>query len=458
MSDNHTIFKAVNYIFKTYQTEISMSKKVKIMLPALGEGIIEATLMQWLKKVGDTIILDEPIAEIATDKVDTEVLSPAEGVIERFFFSEGEIPKVGDLIAVISASDSANIPEHLLLTEGGVSLVESKAEIKSAPVPTTSIELDPMNEINHSEIKWISPLVKSIMKTEGISVEELEKVHGSGKNGRVTRDDILSYVETQKVEKTSTLVQKSETSIPQPIISTESTLNTIIPMSRLRTIIADRMVQSVQTSPHVTSFVEADVTNMVLWRNKNKAAFEKQYGQKLTFTPLFMEAVTNAIKQFPNINASVGQNEVIVHHEINIGMATALPSGDLIVPVIKNAEEKNLLGLAKTVNDLAARARSSQLKPDEIRGGTFTVTNVGTFNNIAGTPIINQPEVAILALGAIKKRPAVIETPQGDTIGIRHQIILSLSYDHRVVDGSLGGMFLAKIGELLENFDINRSL
>ncbi|MDD2565110.1 MAG: dihydrolipoamide acetyltransferase family protein [Salinivirgaceae bacterium] len=438
-----------------------MTKKVKIVLPALGEGIIEATLMQWLKKVGDTINLDEPIAEIATDKVDTEVLSPAEGVVERFFFTEGEIPKVGDLIAVMSVADHVDIPAHLLLTDDSGNAKPSKKNIAGDKMPMLESEKESQHTIPAPSGRqaWISPLVKSIMKNEGISADELVNIVGTGQDSRVTRDDILAYLDKRITSPTSVSTpaptQKAE---PTTSYSTDSALHTIIPMSRLRTIIADRMVQSVQTAPHVTSFVEADVTNMVLWRNKNKAAFEKQHGQKLTFTPLFMEAVASAIKQFPNVNASVGKNEVIVHHEVNIGMATALPSGDLIVPVIKNAEEKNLLGLTKTVNDLATRARANKLKPDEIKGGTFTVTNVGSFNNISGTPIINQPEVAILALGAIKKRPAVIETPQGDTIGIRHQIILSLSYDHRVVDGSLGGMFLAKIGEILENFDINRTL
>ena len=438
-----------------------MTKKVKIMLPALGEGIIEATLMQWLKKVGDTINLDEPIAEIATDKVDTEVLSPADGVVERFFFSEGEVPKVGDLIAVMSVADSVDIPAHLLLTETLTNTKSPKKEVENVETPKTesSEESQSTDPLTNGRGAWISPLVKSIMKSENISDNEFSTIHGTGQDGRVTRDDILAFLDKRTTTPTPVLTtapaKKTE---PAPAYSIDSALHTIIPMSRLRNIIADRMVQSVQTSPHVTSFVEADVTNMVLWRNKNKEDFEKQHGQKLTFTPLFLEAVASAIKQFPNINASVGQNEVIVHHEVNIGMATALPSGDLIVPVIKNAEEKNLLGLTKTVNDLATRARANKLKPDEIRGGTFTVTNVGSFNNLAGTPIINQPEVAILALGAIKKRPAVIETPQGDTIGIRHQIILSLSYDHRVVDGSLGGLFLAKIGEILENFDINRTL
>jgi 2-oxoglutarate dehydrogenase E2 component (dihydrolipoamide succinyltransferase) len=435
-----------------------MTKKAKILLPPLGEGIIEATLMQWLKKTGEKIHVDEPIAEIATDKVDTEVLSPLEGTLDRTFFKEGDIPKVGDLIAVLDVADGVQIPPHLLLNEENQSpaVEATKTENKTREQETKMREIITASETTEKQMEiWLSPLVKSIAKEEGISDKELGLIKGTGLSGRITRDDILYFLKNraQNVTETSVVVEKKpETVSPNTILAE------IIPMSRLRTIIAERMVQSVMTSPHVTSFVEADVTNLVQWREKNKAAFEMKYGEKLTFTPLFVEAMVAALKQFPMINVSVGKNEILVHKQMNIGMATALPSGDLIVPVIKNADEKNLLGLTRAVNDMANRARTNQLKPDEIKGGTFTFTNVGTFNNIAGTPIINQPEVAILALGAIKKRPAVIETPQGDTIGIRHQIILSLSYDHRVVDGALGGMFLAKVGEFLEKFDSGRSI
>lgn len=437
-----------------------MTKKVKILLPPLGEGIIEATLIQWLKKVGDKVELDEPIAEIATDKVDTEVLSPAPGILERTFFKENEIPKIGDLIAVLSVEASVDIPSHLLLTPGNTPQTSANHPtlelVKTSTTQTPDIE----NETRQQpENKWISPLVRSIATHEGIDDKELETIKGTGQGGRITRTDMEAYLQQRTNQQPVSQQYLTEVvSAPASSESTFSKLTEVIPMSRMRTIIAERMVQSVTTSPHVTSFVEADVTNIVLWREKNKKSFEQKYGEKLTFTPLFVKAMVEAIKLFPMINVSVGKNEIYVHKQINIGMATALPSGDLIVPVIKNADDKSLLGITRAVNDLANRARKSQLKPEEIKGGTFTFTNVGSFNNITGTPIINQPEVAILAIGAIKKRPAVIETPQGDTIGIRHQTVLSLSYDHRVVDGALGGMFLAKVAEILEKHNPDKTI
>lgn len=437
-----------------------MTKKVKILLPPLGEGIIEATLIQWLKKVGDKVELDEPIAEIATDKVDTEVLSPAPGILERTFFKENEIPKIGDLIAVLSVEASVDIPSHLLLTPDNTPQTSANHPtlelVKTSTTQTPDIE----NETRQQpENKWISPLVRSIATHEGIDDKELETIKGTGQGGRITRTDMEAYLQQRTNQQPVSQQYLTEVvSAPASSESTFSKLTEVIPMSRMRTIIAERMVQSVTTSPHVTSFVEADVTNIVLWREKNKKSFEQKYGEKLTFTPLFVKAMVEAIKLFPMINVSVGKNEIYVHKQINIGMATALPSGDLIVPVIKNADDKSLLGITRAVNDLANRARKSQLKPEEIKGGTFTFTNVGSFNNITGTPIINQPEVAILAIGAIKKRPAVIETPQGDTIGIRHQTVLSLSYDHRVVDGALGGMFLAKVAEILEKHNPDKTI
>ncbi len=436
-------------------------KKVKVVLPTLGEGIIEATLMQWLKKKGDKIEADQPIAEIATDKVDTEVLAPVSGIIDRLLFNEGDMPKVGDLIAVIEVEDSVQVPEYLLLTD------KPGIENQVRPLPENEIKKEEVESSHEESIlvksstkTWLSPLVRSIIKAENITESEFRTIQGTGLSGRVTRDDVMNYLKNRETsQKEISFSKNTVTTDRVASVETFSLENDIvIPMSRMRTIIAERMVQSKAISPHVTSFVEADVTNIVQWRTRIKDSFEKHYNEKITFTPIFVEAIVAALRQYPMINVSVSGKNIILHKKINIGMATALPSGDLIVPVIKDADEKNLIGLTRTVNDLSRRARTNQLKPDEIKGGTFTFTNVGTFNNLTGTPIINQPEVAILAIGAIKKRPAVIETPQGDTIGIRHMVILSLSYDHRVVDGALGGMFLAKVAEILENFDPNKQI
>lgn len=445
--------------------------KVKVILPAMGEGVIEATITQWLKKVGDKVEVDDPVVEIATDKVDSEIPSPVSGVLNRQLFGESDVPKVGDLIAVIETDDVTDVDPSLILTD------EVRTEVsKSKKTVDTSVDLkssSAMPEQEPIEVSldvanvdgdlFLSPLVKSIVAKEKISPDILYKINGSGLNGRITKDDILAYLHNPQSivpEVTEPDLLKDHTanhsskSIAVPTLPGDE----IIEMGRMRKLIADHMVNSKRISPHVTSFVEVDVTSLVNWRNKNKHTFQEKHNEKLTFTPIFIEAVAKTISDYPMINVSVSGNNIIAHKQVNIGMATALPSGNLIVPVIKQANDKSLLGLARSVNDLAQRARANKLKPDEIKGGTFTITNVGTFNNITGTPVINQPEVAILAFGAIKKKPAVIETPEGDTIGIRHIMVLAMSYDHRVVDGSLGGMFLNQVGQYLEKFDSNRTI
>ncbi len=441
----------------------------------MGEGVIEATITQWLKQVGEQVEEDDPIVEIATDKVDTEIPAPVSGKISRQLFNENEVPKVGDLIAVIEAESIEDVDEALILTD------DDEAEpAKATEEKQTDAVKEPSGEQLSSQViaqntnsqssstpeKFLSPLVRSIAKKENISYDQLMQIRGTGLNGRITKDDVIGWLknpESQKNTQTQPQAEVRQTnkqttaqqSAPQiPSLPGDE----ITEMSRMRKLIAEHMVASKQTSPHVTSFVEVDVTNIVNWRTKNKQAFQERHNEKLTYTPIFIEAVLKAIADYPLINVSLSGTKIIHHKQVNIGMATALPSGDLIVPVIKQADEKNLVGLARSVNDLANRARSSQLKPDEIRGGTFTITNVGTFNNITGTPVINQPEVAILALGAIKKKPAVIETPSGDTIGIRQIMIISMAYDHRIVDGALGGMFLNRVGEYLEEFDAERTI
>ncbi|MFO7863502.1 MAG: dihydrolipoamide acetyltransferase family protein [Salinivirgaceae bacterium] len=445
--------------------------KVKVLLPAMGEGVIEATITQWLKQVGDTVEEDDPIVEIATDKVDSEIPSPAAGKLSRQLFSENDVPKVGDLIAVIEAESTEGIDPALILTDEAESAsVPAKEDTRQDDATDAPLEEKYRDEIDKTVAAdepdfFLSPLVRSIAEKEKISQQQLASIKGTGLNGRITKNDILAWINANESKASSTQVQPT----PQPAANTTTQQpktpeahmqllpgDEITEMGRMRKLIADHMVTSKRTSPHVTSFVEVDVTPIVNWRNSHKESFLEKYGEKLTYTPIFIEAVVKAIADFPLINVSVNDTKIIVHKQVNIGMAAALPSGDLIVPVIKQANEKNLLGLARSVNDLANRARNNKLKPDEIKGGTFTVTNVGTFNNITGTPIINQPEVAVLALGAIKKKPAVIETPSGDTIGIRHIMILSMAYDHRVVDGALGGMFLSRVGQYLEEFDEKR--
>ena len=432
----------------------------KVELPKMGESVAEATITTWLKAVGDTIEEDEPIVEIATDKVDSEVPAPCSGILKEILFQEGDVVPVGSVFAVISneVSEEANPVEEVInVTENLENNSKSVEKEILKPIEENTIKSDEI--VFKNSTKFYSPLVKSIAKKESITIDELEKISGTGANERVTKSDMLSFLENRKNTPTNT----ANKSIKQPIINSKPTTSVsgndeIVEMDRMRKMIADHMVNSVHTAPHVTSFVEADVTNLVKWRNKVKKSFEEKEGQKLTFTPIFIEAIAKALRDFPEVNSSIDGDSIIIKSNINIGMATALPSGNLIVPVIKNADQLNLVGLAKNVNDLANRAKNSQLKPDEISGGTYTVSNVGTFGNVMGTPIINQPQSAILALGAIKKKPAVIETESGDLIGIRHLMFLSHSYDHRNIDGALGGRFVRKVADYLENFDINRTI
>lgn len=436
--------------------------KIEILLPAMGEGITEAIITKWLISEGEHIEEDESIAEIATDKVDSEIPSPTDGIIEKILFQEGETPNVGDVIAIIRTEgdeEEGNIETKTLAVE--------LKEIKENSIPEIkNLEQAEFKEV--SSIKsvvddvFLSPLVRNIIAKENITVDELSSIKGSGKDGRITKNDILSYLaeDRKPVETKAKLVSGvKETPKPKQVPSVFIGENDqVIEMDRMRKLIADYMVQSKQTSPHVTSFHEVDVTNIVNWRNKVKDEFLKRENEKLTFTPIFIEAAAKILKELPMINVAVDGYNIIVRKNINIGMATALPNGNLIVPVIKNADQKNLIGLSKSVNDLALRARLNKLLPDEIKGGTFTITNFGTFGNLTGSPIINQPEVAILGLGAIIKKPAVIETPEGDAIAIRHKVILSLAYDHRVVDGALGGMYLKKLADLLESFNPKREI
>jgi 2-oxoglutarate dehydrogenase E2 component (dihydrolipoamide succinyltransferase) len=435
-----------------------------LIMPKMGESVAEATIIKWTKNEGDTIKIDETVLEIATDKVDSEIPSPFEGTLIKKLFKEGDVVQVGTVIAQISSEAGAKVAETPKTTAPETNkTIITGAETKTANVAVPATKVD----FGKSE-KFYSPLVKNIAKEEGVSIEELDAIKGSGQDGRVTKADILAYLPNRNKQAASTVssngAAKTQSSgdtiqINKPAVSV-SAGDEIIEMDRMRKMISDHMVMSKHVSPHVTSFVEADVTNLVMWRDKAKKEFEKREGEKLTFTPLFIEAVAKAIRDFPMINVSVDQTgtKIIKRKNINIGMAAALPSGNLIVPVIKNADGLNLLGITKQVNDLAGRARANKLSPDDIAGGTFTLTNVGNFGNVMGTPIINQPQVAILAVGTIKKKPAVIETPQGDLIGIRHMMFLSLSYDHRVVDGSLGGTFLRKVADYLEQWDINRAV
>jgi 2-oxoglutarate dehydrogenase E2 component (dihydrolipoamide succinyltransferase) len=436
-----------------------------LIMPKMGESVAEATIIKWTKNEGDKIKIDETVLEIATDKVDSEIPSPFEGTLVKRLFKEGDVVQVGAVIAQISSDASAAVSETPKTTAPEV----KKETTTAQPVTSTASSAgSSANDYSQSN-KFYSPLVKSIAKAEGISLSDLDNIKGTGQEGRVTKADILAYVANpnkQKTTSTSTSTGTTTSSggsgsinINRPAVSLMAG-DEIIEMDRMRKIIAENMVMSKHVSPHVTSYVEADVTALVQWREKAKKEFEKKEGEKLTFTPLFIEAVAKAIKDFPMINVSVDQTQtkIIKHKQINIGMAAALPTGNLIVPVIRNADEKNLLGITKNVNDLATRARANKLLPDEIQGGTFTLTNVGNFGNVMGTPIILQPQVAILAVGTIKKKPAVIETPQGDMIGIRHFMFLSLSYDHRVVDGALGGTFLRKVADYLEQWDVNRQV
>nr|MBC7612792.1 2-oxo acid dehydrogenase subunit E2 [Pseudopedobacter sp.] len=448
----------------------------ELLLPKMGESVAEATVIRWEKNPGDTIEVDDTILEIATDKVDSEVPSPVSGKMVKHLFNENDVAQVGDVIAIIEIEGDTAVEEEVKDAE----ISTLKKEEETPFVPETNNEKDEVSAVDfNSSDRFYSPLVKSISQEEGIDVQELDLIKGSGTDGRVTKNDLLDYIsergkdkveaKNEPIKEESKQVQPQQSNLTTQEIKSESSKavkpvtsfsggDEIIEMDRMRKLIADHMVNSIQTSPHVTSFVEADVTNLVNWRNKVKNSFEKREGEKITFTPIFIEAVAKAIKDLPMINISVKGTQIIKKKDINIGMAAALPSGNLIVPVIKNADQLNLLGITKSVNDLASRARLNKLQPDEVQGGTFTLTNVGTFGNVMGTPIINQPQVAILAVGAIKKKPAVIETEYGDVIAIRQMMYLSLSYDHRVVDGSLGGSFVRRVADYLEQWDSNREI
>lgn len=445
----------------------------ELLLPKMGESVAEATVIKWVKQPGDSIDLDDTILEIATDKVDSEVPSPVAGKLVKQLFAADEVAQVGDVIAIIETEGGETSTAEAPVVEKPIAeeKIETIPGIAQLPSENTTVATD-----FSSSDRFYSPLVKSIAAQENISLAELDAIKGSGADGRLNKDDLLDYI-ANKTGATPIATKTVIITPPTPptnqmaenkassatVVNKTSTTSVsggdeIIEMDRMRKLIADHMVMSKTTSPHVTSFVEADVTNMVLWRNKVKNSFEKRENEKITFTPIFVEAVAKAIKDFPMINVSVNGTQIIKKRDINIGMAAALPSGNLIVPVIRNADQLNLVGLTKAVNDLAARARNSKLKPDETQGGTFTLTNVGSFGNVMGTPIINQPQVAILAVGAIKKKPAVLETEHGDVIAIRHMMFLSLSYDHRVVDGSLGGMFVRRVADYLESWDLNREI
>lgn len=432
----------------------------------MGESVAEATIIKWVKNEGEVVKADEPIIEIATDKVDSEVPAPEDGTLIKCLVKEGDVVQVGQPIAIIQTGAGDVVIAPAPSAAAPIAVEEKMADIPLVPSVSTSAPIV-------SGDRFYSPLVKNMAKAEGIGQAELDTVPGSGQGGRVTKEDLKNYIasrgkapapvvapavtESSPVTAAATAPAVKEAPKAKAAISINGN-DEIVQMDRMRKLIADHMVMSKQTSPHVTSYVEADLTNVVVWRDKVKKSFEQKEKTKLTFTPIFIEAVAKAIKDFPGVNASVDGDKIILRGDINIGMATALPTGNLIVPVIKNADQLNLVGIAKKVNDLADRARNNKLTPDEIQGGTYTLTNVGSFGNVMGTPIINQPQVAILAVGAIRKKPAVIETPAGDFIGIRHMMFLSHSYDHRIVDGALGGMFVRRVADYLENWDVNRDI
>jgi len=486
--------------------------KYQLLLPKMGESVAEATIIKWLKQPGDYIEADESVMDIATDKVDSEVPSPVSGTLVEQLYNVDDVVQVGAVIAVIETQEAGETVATNAIETPAQVIAEPVAVKESAPIAPEVKEQEPaiatldaipgteqLNQntapVNHSpvndNVRFYSPLVRSIASQEGIGVAELDRIPGTGAEGRLTKDDLLLYIQNrsgngsvsqpaaatvtaqqapvfsspkpqtvaeQKVAAPEPKPQPAPQPKPEPKATSVSGEFEIIEMDRMRKLIAEHMVYSKHTSPHVTSFVEADVTSLVKWRDRVKDKFEAREGEKITFTPIFIEAVVKAIKDFPMINVSVNGTQIIKKKDINISMATALPNGNLIVPVIKKADELNLVGITKAVNDLANRARTSKLLPDDVKEGTFTITNVGSFGNVMGTPIINQPQVAILAVGAIKKKPAVIETKQGDMIGIRHMMFLSLSYDHRVVDGALGGMFVKKVADYLENWDPNREI
>jgi 2-oxoglutarate dehydrogenase E2 component (dihydrolipoamide succinyltransferase) len=440
---------------------------VDLVMPKLGESIMEATILKWHKQPGEAIAMDETVLEIATDKVDSEVPSTAAGVIESILFNVNDVVPIGTVIARINTGGSASASSPAPAAAPVVAQQAAPVAVENIPYQPAPVSSNPAP--SSSGARFYSPLVLNIAQSEGISMQELESIPGTGQDGRVSKKDMLAYVAQRgknipapaPVQTAVATTAPAETkapvaNTPAPVIITGNV--EIIEMDRMRKMIAKHMVDSKHTSPHVTSFVECDVTNLVQWRDRIKSAFEKREGEKITFTPIFIEAIAKCLKKYPMINSSIDGDRIIIKKDLNIGMATALPSGNLIVPVIRNADQLNLVGLTKQVNGLANAARNNKLKPDDTAGGTFTLTNVGTFGSIMGTPIINQPQVAIMAVGAIKKRPMVIETPQGDMIAIRHMMYISLSYDHRIVDGALGSTFLNAVSKELEGFDANRAI
>lgn len=459
---------------------------VDLVMPKLGESIMEATILKWNKQIGDNIAVDETVLEIATDKVDTEVPAPFAGKLVEICFQVNDVAPIGSVLAKIEVAGENNMVASAPIETPTAAPAPAPSpiveEIESIPyVPAAPVNTAPQ-ETSNTEARFYSPLVLNIAQSEGVSLSDLEKIPGTGSGGRVSKKDILNWVAAKKSGTTPTVAPAGAASVSTPVVAaTQEQSSTvaaspapsniassaagvvlsggteIIEMDRMRKLIAKHMVDSVQTSPHVTSFSEADVTNLVQWRNNNKAAFEKREGTKLTFTPLIVECLVAAMKKFPLINSSLDGDRIIIKKDINIGMATALPNGNLIVPVIKGADQLNLVGLSKSINNLADAARNNKLKPDDTQNGTFTFTNVGTFGSLMGTPIINQPQVAIIAVGAIKKRVAVIETPSGDSMAIRHMMYLSLSYDHRIIDGSIGASFLTEVANQLEAWDPNRT-
>ena len=448
---------------------------IDILLPKMGESVAEATITKLVVDAGAGVEADEPIVEIATDKVDSEVPAPEDGTLVEWCVAEGDVVQVGAVIARYNVGgEAAEAAPAVAEAPSAPAAPVSSAEPAPAPevVAAAMAPLDSAPSRKGPSGRFYSPLVRSIAQKEGIGMTELEQVHGTGSEGRVTKKDILGYIAQRGQAAAAAPVAAPAAPVPTPAPAQPAPVQAtapapqaavsvdgahdIVEMDRMRKMIADHMVRSVQTSPHVTSFVEADVTNLVMWRNANKKAFQEKFGEKLTFTPLIAEAIVKAIRDFPGVNASVDGDKILIHKAIHLGMAAALPSGNLIVPVIKHADQYNLQGLARQVNDLASRARAGKLTPDDIAGGTYTMSNVGTFGNVMGTPIINQPQVGILALGAIRKRPAVLETEHGDVIAVRHMMFLSHSYDHRVVDGMLGGSFVRRVADYLEGFDLNR--
>jgi 2-oxoglutarate dehydrogenase E2 component (dihydrolipoamide succinyltransferase) len=444
----------------------------KIQMPKLGESVQEATITKWFVKEGDKIEEDQPLFEVATDKVDSEIPSPVDGIVKKIIFHQNTLVPVGEIVAILTIegddepaqnNESKEVipePEKQLTPQIKVAVTDAAHLSKPAEI----VELKPATEIDETKAsRFYSPLVMSIAKSEQVSLAELETVKGSGLNGRVQKNDILSYVDARKKGNVNPVIPAAKVLVNEPSAPAKTSISLgssdqIIEMDRVRKIIADHMVMSKKVSPHVTAVVEADVTNLVLWRTKVKDSFQSKHGEKITYMPVFIEAVAQAITEFPMLNSSVDDYKIIIHKDVNIAIAVAKPDGNLVVPVIKNAEQKNLVGLTKNLNELAEAARKNKLKVEDYQGGTFTITNFGSFRNLIGTPIINQPQVAILATGSIEKKPAVMETPTGDAIVVRHKMFLSLSYDHRVIDGALGGAFLRRIADILEEFSINREV